>query len=122
MYLRSEPGLMNCCPFQQCQHSNFTRTNICNGLSCGGTLLKVDESVSFARYLFPLSKDIYLCVRIFSRCMQLVETRTSIKQIFLRLFPPTAVVNVSNRCKNRPFLLTDLSILVFQKCATILVK
>ncbi|XDA74596.1 hypothetical protein R6Z07F_004818 [Ovis aries] len=30
----SEPGLKNCCPIQQCQHSNFVKpTNILNGLS-----------------------------------------------------------------------------------------
>ncbi|KYO47736.1 ras-related protein Rap-1b [Alligator mississippiensis] len=36
VYCSSEPGLKNCCPIQQCQHSNFIKpTNIINGLSCG---------------------------------------------------------------------------------------
>ncbi|KAJ1163107.1 hypothetical protein NDU88_003570 [Pleurodeles waltl] len=39
MYCSSEPGQKNCCPHQQCQHSNVTKPiNNFNGLSCGGTL------------------------------------------------------------------------------------
>lgn len=64
VHCSSEPGLKNCCPIQQCQHSNFVKpTNILNGLSCGGSLkrrMKATLSVCTFWLLSSVTRDFYL--------------------------------------------------------------
>ncbi|KAJ8402437.1 hypothetical protein AAFF_G00369260 [Aldrovandia affinis] len=41
---RSEPGLINCCPSQQCQHPDFTKPNIQRTFLCGVYPLRTETN------------------------------------------------------------------------------